>query len=148
MGEEDFIIKRADHDLDLPASSQFDPDVENLSKTKLKLSRTKRMIARYSQMSHKLVFDDEGNPHEVYEIVNPEEFYKHGAEAVKEAGRAFAEGEKGKLKGVDVVDKQEAKDKKKEKKRKRKERERGVSQSALLTLFMFHVLKPSLFSLP
>ena len=134
--EEDFItLKRADHDLDLPASNEPDPDVENLSKRKLKLSRTKRMVTKYGQLGHKLVFDEEGNPHEVYEMVNPDEFYKHGAEAVKEAGRVFAEGEKGKLKSVDVVDKQEAKERKKEKKRKRKERERGVSESAFLTLF-------------
>ncbi|KAF8557492.1 DEAD-domain-containing protein [Imleria badia] len=125
--EEDFItLKRADHDLDLPASTEPDPDVENLSKRKLKLSRTKRMVAEYGQMGYKLIFDDEGNPHEVYEMVNPDEFYKHGTEAVKAAGRTFAEGEKGKLKSVDVIDKQEAKDKKKEKKRKRKERERGM----------------------
>lgn len=130
--DEDFItLKRADHDLDLPASIEPDPEVENLSKRKLKLSRTKRTIAKYGQLGHKLVFDDEGNPHEMYEMVSPEEFYKHGAEAVKEAGRTFAEGEKGKLKGADVVDKQEAKEKKKEKKRKRKERERGVSESTL-----------------
>ncbi|KAF8452452.1 P-loop containing nucleoside triphosphate hydrolase protein [Boletus edulis BED1] len=127
--EEDFItLKRADHDLDLPASTE--PDVEDLSKRKLKLSRTKRMVAKCSQMGHKLVFDDEGNPHEVYEMVNPDEFYKHGTEAVKEAGRTFAEGEKGKLNSVDVIDKQEVKEKKEEKKRKRKERSRGVSESA------------------
>lgn len=130
--EDDFItLKRADHDLDLPASTEPDPEVENLSKRKLKLSRTKRTIAKYGQLGHKLVFDDEGNPHEVYEMVGPEEFYKHGAEAVKEAGRTFAEGEKGKLKSVDVIDKREAKEKEKEKKRKRKERERGVSEDAL-----------------
>ena len=129
--EEDFItLKRADHDLDLPASTEPDPDIENLSNRKLKLSRTKRMVAKFGQLGHKLVFDDDGNPHEVYEMVNPEEFYKNGAEAVKEAGRTFAEGEQGKLRSVDVVDKQEAKEKKKEKKRKRKERERGVSERA------------------
>lgn len=127
--EEDFItLKRANHDLDLPVSNEPDSDVENMSKRKLKLSRTKRTIAKYGQLGHKLVFDDEGNPHEVYEMVNPEEFYKHGAEVVKEAGRAFAEGEKGKLRSADVIDKHEAKEKKKEKKRKRKERERGVSR--------------------
>lgn len=127
--EEDFItLKRADHDLDLPASNEPDADAENLSKRKFNLSRTKRMVAKYGQLGHKLVFDDEGNPHEVYEMVNPEEFYKHGAEAVKKAGLAFAEGEKGKLKSADVIDKQEAKEKKNEKKRKRKEREHGVSR--------------------
>lgn len=139
--EEDFImLKRADHDLDLPTSIEHDPDVENLSKRKLKLSRTKRMTAKYGQLGHKLVFDDEGNPHEVYEMVNPDEFYKHGTEAVKEAGRTFAEGEKGKMKSADVTDKQEAKEKRKEKKRKRKERERGVSGSTLIQYLTYSIL--------
>ncbi|KAF9224850.1 DEAD-domain-containing protein [Gyrodon lividus] len=124
--DDDFItLKRADHDL--PTSNDLpDPDAENLSKRKLKLSKTKRMVAKYGQLGHKLIFDDEGNPHEVYEMVDAEEFYKHGMTSVKEAGRVFAEGEKGKLKDADVIDKQEAKEKKKEKKRKRKERERGI----------------------
>ncbi|KAG9313761.1 hypothetical protein JVU11DRAFT_6120 [Chiua virens] len=115
--EEDFItLKRADHDLE-PSMHEIDPDVENLSNRKFKLSRTKRMVAKYGQLGHKLVFDDDGNPHEVM-----------ARNAVKAAGRAFAEGEKGKLKSADVVDKQEAKEKKKEKKRKRKERERGMDR--------------------
>ncbi|KIJ63585.1 hypothetical protein HYDPIDRAFT_29379 [Hydnomerulius pinastri MD-312] len=126
--DDDFItLKRADHDL--PNSNDHeDPDAENLSKRKLKLSKTKRAIAKYGQLGHKLIFDDEGNPHEIYEMVDPEEFYKHGVESVKEAGRTFAEGEKGKLQTADVVDKQEAKEKKKEKKRKRKEREQGIER--------------------
>ena len=131
--EEDFItLKRANHDLDLSASTDPDPDVANLSKRKLKLSRTKRMTAKFGQLGHKLVFDDDGNPHEVYEMVNPDEFYKHGADAVKEAGRAFTQGEQGKMKSADVLDKHEAKEKKKEKKRKRKERERDVSDTVLV----------------
>ncbi|KIK84532.1 hypothetical protein PAXRUDRAFT_152885 [Paxillus rubicundulus Ve08.2h10] len=125
-GDEDFItLKRANHEL--PTSNDpLDPDAENMSRRKLKLSKTKRMLAKYGQLGHKLIFDDEGNPHEVYEMVDPEEFYKDGVASVKEAGRVFVEGEKGKLKHADVVDKEEAKEKKKEKKRKRKEREKGV----------------------
>ena len=45
---------------------------------------------------------------------------------VREAGREFAERERGKLKEADMIDRAEAKEKKKEKKRKRKEREREV----------------------
>ncbi|KIJ16388.1 hypothetical protein PAXINDRAFT_180262 [Paxillus involutus ATCC 200175] len=125
-GDEDFItLKRANHEL--PNSNDLpDPDAENMSRRKLKLSKTKRMVAKYGQLGHKLIFDDEGNPHEIYEMVDPEEFYKHGVASVKEAGRVFVEGEKGKLKDADVVDKEEAKEKKKEKKRKRKDRERGI----------------------
>ncbi|KIO11212.1 hypothetical protein M404DRAFT_994865 [Pisolithus tinctorius Marx 270] len=125
-GDEEFItLKRADHDL--PDSKEVDGiDVEDLSKRKLKLSRTKRMIAKYGQLGQKLIFDDDGNPHEVYEMVPAEEFYKHGSDSVREAGRTFAEGERGRLKEADVLDKQLAKEKKQEKKRKHKELEKGL----------------------
>jgi ATP-dependent RNA helicase DDX10/DBP4 len=140
--DEDFItLKRADHDLDphLSNEEEVDPHVENLSKRKLKLSRTKRTVAEIGQLGQKLIFDDDGNPHEMYEMVNPDEFYKHGTEAVREAGRTFAEGEKGKLKNADVQDKQKAKEKRNEKKRKRKERKRGVSESAIVQ----HAFRPN-----
>ncbi|KIK43632.1 hypothetical protein CY34DRAFT_789726 [Suillus luteus UH-Slu-Lm8-n1] len=124
--DEDFItLKRSNHDL---SDTDANPEIDNLSKRKLKLSRTKRAVAKYGQLGHKLIFDDEGNPHEIYEMVDPAEFYKGGLEEVKEAGKAFVEGEKDKLKGADVVDKMEAKDKKREKKRKRKDRENGVDR--------------------
>ncbi|KAG1721456.1 DEAD-domain-containing protein [Suillus lakei] len=124
--DEDFItLKRSNHDL---SDTDANPEIDNLSKRKLKLSKTKRAIAKYGQLGHKLIFDDEGNPHEIYEMVDPAEFYKGGLEGAKEAGKAFVEGEKDKLKGADVVDKMEAKDKKREKKRKRKDRENGVDR--------------------
>lgn len=125
-GDEDFItLKRADHDL--PGSKEaVGIEFEDLSKRKLKLSRTKRMVAKYGQLGQKLIFDEDGNPHEVYEMVGPEEFYKHGSDSVREAGRKFAEGERGRLKEADVLDKQLAKEKRQEKKRKRKEREKGL----------------------
>ncbi|KAG0703553.1 DEAD-domain-containing protein [Suillus ampliporus] len=124
--DEDFItLKRSNHDL---SDTDAAPEIDNLSKRKLKLSRTKRAVVKYGQLGHKLIFDDEGNPHEIYEMVDPAEFYKGGLEGAKEAGKAFVEGEKDKLKGADVVDKMEAKDKKREKKRKRKDREKGVDR--------------------
>ena len=102
--DEDFItLKRADHDL---------PESKDLSKRKLKLSRTKHMIAKYGQLGHKLIFDDYGNAHEVYEMADPQEFYKHGIDSVKEAGRKFIEGEKGKLMEEDVLDEELVKEKK------------------------------------
>ena len=49
-------------------------------------------------------------------MVDPQEFYKHAIDSVKEAGRKFAEKEKRKLMEEDVVDKELAKEKMKEKK--------------------------------
>ncbi|KAG1872949.1 hypothetical protein DFJ58DRAFT_722111 [Suillus subalutaceus] len=104
--DEDFItLKRSNHDL---SDTDANPEIDNLSKRKLKLSRTKRAVAKYGQLGHKIL--------------------QRGSGRGEEAGKAFVEGEKDKLKGADVVDKMEAKDKKREKKRKRKDRENGVDR--------------------
>lgn len=123
--EEDFItLKRVDHDL--PDSvPPIDPnDASELSKRKLKMSKTKRQIAK-SGSNKKLIFDDEGNPHELYELADGKEWIEGqgGLEGVQQEGRKFAEEERSKKEVTDVLDKAQAKAKKQEKKRKRKERE-------------------------
>ncbi|EIN14558.1 DEAD-domain-containing protein [Punctularia strigosozonata HHB-11173 SS5] len=126
--EEDFItLKRADHALsddDLPASSQ-------LSKRKLKMGESKKLMAKFKQPAQKLIFDEQGEGHQVYEPVAGEVFVKEqGGEAgVQEAGRRFAEERLKEVKDADIRDREEAKEKKREKKRKRKERERGMAMS-------------------
>lgn len=121
--DDDFItLKRADHALDDAAL----PEHTVVSKRKQKMATSKKAIAKSGPKGHKLVFDEDGNAHEVYELKTAEEVFK-GADDVKEAGRRFAEDERGRLKEADVRDREEAKEKKKEKKRKRKEREREVS---------------------
>ncbi|GBE89884.1 ATP-dependent RNA helicase dbp4 [Sparassis crispa] len=118
--EDEFItLKRADHDL--PGNSEM-LESDFISKRKLKMANSKRALAKYGPKGNKLVFDDEGNPHEIYEMKDVEEAF--GGADVKEASRKFAEGERGKMKEVDLLDKLDAKEKKREKKRKRKERER------------------------
>lgn len=114
--EDFFSLKRVDHDLpnvsDLPAHSE-------LSKRKLRLLKSKKALAKAGSQGHKLVFDDEGQAHEVYEFAEWKE------STGEEDGKKFMDKEIGRMRQADVHDKQEAKDKKKEKKRKRKEREQG-----------------------
>ncbi|KAI0664113.1 DEAD-domain-containing protein [Cubamyces menziesii] len=118
--DDDFItLKRADHDLDDNTTTEHD----FISKRKQKMLASKKALAKIGPRGHKLVYDDEGKPHEIYEIKDASEVFK-SVDEVKEAGRKFAESERGKLQQADVVDKAEAKEKKREKKRKRKERER------------------------
>lgn len=142
---DDFIqLKRANHDLDTsgPAtaitstSTPLSPSntTPELSKRKLKLSRTKRTIAKFAGGTNtKLIFDDEGNAHPLYEMADPETWYKNqgGLVGANEAGRRFAELESGKMRVVDVQDRKEAKEKKREKKRKRKGKERDRQVIAL-----------------
>ena len=61
----------------------------------------------------------------MYELKSTEEAFQD-KDAIKEAGRQFAESERNRLKEADVADKAEEKEKKREKKRKRKEREKEV----------------------
>ncbi|CCM05487.1 uncharacterized protein FIBRA_07708 [Fibroporia radiculosa] len=119
--EDDFItLKRADHDL--PGDGEL-PESEFTSKRKVKMAMSKKAIAKSGPKGNKLVFDEDGLAHEIYELKTTNEVFR-GADDIKEAGRKFAEGERGKMQEADVVDKAEAKEKKREKKRKRKEREK------------------------
>ncbi|EPQ51768.1 DEAD-domain-containing protein [Gloeophyllum trabeum ATCC 11539] len=121
--EDDFItLKRADHEL--PGAGL--PESHNLSKRKLKAGESKKAMLKYKGAPTKLVFDDEGRAHELYEMQDPEEVFKGGEREVAEAGKKYVQEERGKLMERDVLDKAEAREKKREKKRKRKEREKGA----------------------
>ena len=99
--DDDFItLKRADHELkeeDLPQS-------EFISKRKQRMVNSKKALAKYGEKGHKLVFDDDGNPHEVYELKTAEEEFR-GADDAKRVGKKFAEDERLRLRELDVVDK-------------------------------------------
>lgn len=118
VGEDDdgdfFSLKRVDHDL--PSTSNL-PTHSDLSKRKMRLLKSKKALVKSGPQGHKLVFDEEGEGHEVYEFKEWEE--TGGAEEEQQ----FMSKEIGKMMRADVHDKEEAKDKKREKKRKRKERE-------------------------
>lgn len=137
--EDNFMtLKRTNHEL---PTSLRDPEAsaiaqENMSKRKARLLKTKKGLVKLKgSLGTKVVFDDEGIAHDVYAMKDGGEFKAGGADhAVREAGRAFAEREREKLKEADVDDKHLARVKKQEKKRKRKERDAAVSM-----LFLFRI---------
>ncbi|KAJ7805747.1 P-loop containing nucleoside triphosphate hydrolase protein [Mycena olivaceomarginata] len=113
--EEEFItLKRANHELDGGEEAAADGVEGEASVVDGGLGK-------------KLIFDEEGKPHEMYEMEDADAWIndKGGIRGVEEEGRRFAEGEKGKMQEANVRDKEEAKEKKREKKRKRKEREKA-----------------------
>lgn len=119
-GDEDFItLKRADHTLD-DAGAEAEPS----SKRKEKMAHSKKGLIKNGPLGKKLVFDDDGQAHELYEMQDDTAFRE--GDALGE-GKKFAESERRRLREADVQDKAEAKTKKQEKKRKRKDRERAVS---------------------
>ena len=99
--EDDFItLARADHDLPEPDDNLpktfAQAKQENLSaKKKAKMSRTGRALVE-NGLGRKLVFDDEGREHELYELANGEEWFreKGGLEGAIREGAKFAEGER------------------------------------------------------
>jgi ATP-dependent RNA helicase DDX10/DBP4 len=129
-GEDDFItLKRKDHLLDessLPSSSF-------ISKRKLKMGQSKKAMLSHKGNPSKLVFDDEGDSHAIYELGDEETFRADGdaeqqrKEFVDKAGRALAE--------QDLKDKERQREKKQALKRKRKDIEREVRPFSLFPFF-------------
>lgn len=124
MDDDGFItLKRADHSLEDDEMPLFSSDT--LSKRKLKMVNSKRAMLKYKGVGTKLVFDAEGEAHELYEMLDDEAF--HMGDVIEE-GRKFVESERSRLRDADLHDKEEAKAKKREKKRKRKGGENAVSR--------------------
>ena len=80
--------------------------------------KSKKVLAKYGPRGTKLVFDEDGQAHQVYEFKDVKDV------DVERDGAEFMREEIGKMQRADVGDKVAAKEKKREKKRKRKERER------------------------
>ncbi|KAF5102099.1 hypothetical protein D0Z00_000559 [Geotrichum galactomycetum] len=121
--DEDFMtVKRANHDIALSSDDEDDDTGLPSSKRAQKRALSKKQSAKNRGNPTKLVFDDEGKPHAIYELENEEDFKKAGdAEVQKEK---FLDKEKEVMLEKDVEDKAIAKDKRLEKKRKRQEMER------------------------
>ncbi|KAH8678717.1 DEAD/DEAH box helicase [Tricladium varicosporioides] len=91
------------------------------SKRREKLLKSKKKLLKLKEKGTKLVFDEDGKPHQIYELEDEEAFRQRGdAESQR---RKFLEGEAARVQVADLDDKQLAKAKKREKREKRKARE-------------------------
>lgn len=91
------------------------------SKRREKLLKSKKKLLKLKGHGTKLVYDSDGNAHEVYELEDEEDFKARGPADAQRA--KFLEEEAARVQAADIEDKQLAKDKKREKKEKRKARE-------------------------
>lgn len=125
--EDDFMnIKRADHTIEEDGSD--DDDLLPSSKRAAKKALSKKQSAKNRGNPTKLVFDDDGVPHAIYELENEEDFKKAGdAETQKEV---FLGKEKTVMKDRDIEDKALAKEKRLEKKRRRQEMEQRALEES------------------
>ena len=96
------------------------------SKRREKLLKSKKKLLKLKGKGTKLVFDDEGNPHQVYELEGEDAFKAKGLP--KEQRRKFLEAERERVQREDVGDKEVERARKKAKREKRKERERREAE--------------------
>ncbi|KAK7981685.1 DEAD-domain-containing protein [Apiospora saccharicola] len=93
------------------------------SKRREKMLQSKKKMLKFQGKGTKIVFDDEGQAHSLYELGDEDDFKQAGdAEAQRQR---FVDEEKDKVREVDDDDKAAAKARRQEKKIKRKERERA-----------------------
>ncbi|KAI8069444.1 P-loop containing nucleoside triphosphate hydrolase protein [Gongronella butleri] len=128
--DDDFMtLGRVNHELSSDSEDNMDDTkVENLSKKKAAMTKKER--AKRGPKGEKLVFDEEGMPHQLYEMIDEAEFLKAGDAKTQQAAFVAKHGEL--MKKADVDDKVLAKQKRAEKKLKRKQREleeRGMAMS-------------------
>lgn len=122
--EDDFmVVKRKDHNL----VEEELPDLSiPVSKRQAKKALSKKASVASKGNPTKLVFDDDGTAHPIYELEDEEDFKKAG-DAVSQK-QEFVEKEAEYMNTADVQDKMTAKEKREEKKRRRKEIERRAKE--------------------
>ncbi|CAG8593236.1 14038_t:CDS:10 [Funneliformis mosseae] len=113
--DELITLKRADHEL---PDELKQPGRDPLSKRKLMKATSKKLNIKNAPRGEKLIFDDYGNPHQVYEFQNEKDFRSAGD--IISQKNEFLEKEFEVMKKEDVTDKIIAKDKKREKKLKKR----------------------------
>jgi ATP-dependent RNA helicase DDX10/DBP4 len=135
--DDDFLVKRRLNDDDLDAEIQKgnishakvltglggdEPYVID-SKRREKALQSKKKMLKFKGIPSKLVFDEDGNSHEIYELQDEEDFKQAGP--ADDQRQKFVESESARVREADVDDKQLAKQKKREKRDKQRARERA-----------------------
>ncbi|KAI9592977.1 P-loop containing nucleoside triphosphate hydrolase protein [Syncephalis fuscata] len=115
-GDDEFMtLKRVDHDLDDSTPELIE------AQSKRSMRKTKKDIAKNAPRGEKLLFDDEGEAHPVYEFEALDDFMKAGD--VTEKQKAYVEENLAAMRDADATDRQMAREKRREKRLKRKLRE-------------------------
>ncbi|KAF5668174.1 atp-dependent rna helicase dbp4 [Fusarium heterosporum] len=136
--EDDFLsVKRVlkDGDLDDEANNAFKSSAKIIdglggeepfvvdSKRREKALKSKKKMLKFKGNSTKVVFDEDGNAHAIYELKDEDDFVGEGP--AEEQRRKFVEDEATRVREADVDDKALAKQKRREKREKRKAAERA-----------------------
>ncbi|KAK5165277.1 ATP-dependent RNA helicase dbp4 [Saxophila tyrrhenica] len=96
------------------------------SKRREKLLKSKKKLLNFKDKGSKVVFDDEGQAHPIYELEDEDAFKARGAP--DEQRERFLRSEQERVDEADRADKQLAREKRRIKKERRKERERAEDE--------------------
>ncbi|KAJ5813149.1 hypothetical protein N7447_010172 [Penicillium robsamsonii] len=99
------------------------------SKRREKLLKSKKKLLKFKGKGTKLVYDDEGVAHEVYEMEDEDAFKARGDANVQR--EKFLESETARTQQADIEDKEVMREKRREKKEKRKARERAEAEAEM-----------------
>lgn len=88
------------------------------SKRREKLLKSKKKLLKLKDTGKKLVFDDDGNAHEVYELEDEDDFRARGT--AEDQRKRFVDDEINRVKTADIDDKAVVKEKRRAKKEKKK----------------------------
>ncbi|KAI8152435.1 ATP-dependent RNA helicase dbp-4 [Colletotrichum sp. SAR 10_70] len=142
--EDDFLsVKRVLNDDALDAESANAPGAKPKviaygdqqfivdSKRREKALSSKKKMLKFKGRGTKLVFDEDGNAHQIYELQNEDDFKQEGP--AEELRQKFVESETARVREADMDDKELAREKRREKRLKRKlaekeEREGGAAE--------------------
>ena len=120
-GENSVVLQKKTHSEAKVISGVAKESLVIDSKRKEKLLRSKKKVVKLKEKGKKLVFDENGDAHETYELEDEEKFKSRGSAHAQKA--KFIEDEQERLRAVDLEDREAAKAKRKEKRAKRKDRE-------------------------
>ncbi|KAG4424646.1 ATP-dependent RNA helicase dbp4 [Cadophora malorum] len=98
------------------------------SKRREKMLTSKKQMLKLKEKGTKMVFDDDGVAHQLYELEDEADFRKRGT--AEEQRAKFLEEEAARVREADLDDKQLAKQKKREKREKRKAREAAEKEGS------------------
>lgn len=96
------------------------------SKRREKLLKSKKKLLKYKGKGTKLVYDDDGVAHEIYEMEDEETFKARGDANTQR--QRFVDEETERTRRADIEDKALVREKKREKKEKRKARDRALAE--------------------
>ena len=122
--EGDFLtVKRSGYDSDIPGPAETPsrtlkvPGKEIIidSKRKEKMLKSKKELVKHKPKGTKLIFDDEGEAHQIYELQDEDKFREAGPAETQR--RKFLDEEGRRVKEADIGDRKLAKEKRKEKRR-------------------------------